>query len=66
MATAFESRPLLKWLKRIIVLPIGERLALISVLAVVADARVIFLALLAWGLVALTYTTSGRLARSYA
>lgn len=66
LAASFERRPLLKWLKRIIVLPIGERLALISVLAIVTEPRVVFLALLAWGLVALAYTAAGRLVRSFA
>lgn len=66
LATSFEARPVLKWLKRIIVLPIGERLALISVVAVVAGPRTVFVALLAWGVVALAYTTTGRLVRSFA
>lgn len=66
LAARFEQRPVLKWLKRIVVLPIGERLALISVVAVLAGPRAVFLALLAWGLVALAYTTAGRLVRSLA
>lgn len=66
LATSFEARPVLKWLKRIVVLPIGERLALISVVAVVAGPRTVFVALLAWGMVALAYTTTGRLVRSFA
>jgi hypothetical protein len=54
----------LRWLKRIVVLPIGERFALISVVAILGSARHVFLALLGWGSVALAYTTTGRLARS--
>ncbi|MEW9527094.1 CDP-alcohol phosphatidyltransferase family protein [Microbispora sp. NPDC049125] len=54
------------WLKKIVVLPIGERMALIAVTAAVSDARVTFLALLGWGGVALAYTTAGRMARSFA
>jgi hypothetical protein len=54
----------LRWLKRIVVLPIGERFALISVVAILGSARHVFLALLGWGSVALAYTATGRLARS--
>ncbi|MEZ0074937.1 phosphatidylglycerophosphate synthase [Planotetraspora sp. GP83] len=54
------------WMKKIIVLPIGERMALIAVTAAVADARVTFLALLGWGGGALLYTVAGRIARSLA
>jgi hypothetical protein len=54
----------LRWAKRIVVLPIGERFALISIVAAVAHARQVFVALLGWGLIALAYTTTGRLARS--
>ncbi len=54
------------WAKKMIVLPIGERMALISVTAALFDARVTFLALLGWGTVALAYTAAGRMARSFA
>lgn len=54
------------WAKKTIVLPIGERMALISVTAALFDARVTFLALLGWGGVALVYTAAGRMARSFA
>lgn len=54
------------WLKKTIVLPIGERTALICVTAALFDARVTFLALLGWGGVALAYTAAGRMARSFA
>ncbi|WP_274386400.1 CDP-alcohol phosphatidyltransferase family protein [Streptosporangium soli] len=53
-----------RWLKKIIVLPIGERMALIAVTAGLFDARVTFLALLGWGGVAALYTLIGRIARS--
>jgi phosphatidylglycerophosphate synthase len=59
----FGRRPWVTWAKRIIVLPIGERLALISVTAAVWDARVTFAALLAWGTVAAAYTTTVRVLR---
>lgn len=52
------------WLRKIIVLPIGERVALIAVTAALFDARVTFLALLGWGTVALAYMSAGRIARS--
>jgi phosphatidylglycerophosphate synthase len=60
------DRGVVYWIKKIIVLPIGERMALIAVTAALFDARVTFLALLGWGLVALAYTFAGRLARSFA
>ncbi|MBG0813375.1 CDP-alcohol phosphatidyltransferase family protein [Planomonospora sp. ID82291] len=53
-------------LKRMIVLPIGERMALIAVTAAVFDARVTFLALLAWGGPATLYMLGGRMGRSMA
>lgn len=59
-----ERTTILRWAKRVIVLPIGERFALISVTAALFDARVTFLALLAWGVVAASYTVTGRVMRS--
>lgn len=52
------------WAKRIIVLPIGERWALISVTAALAGPRFAFLALLGWGAGAALYTVTGRVLRS--
>ncbi|MDF5751197.1 CDP-alcohol phosphatidyltransferase family protein [Spongiactinospora sp. TRM90649] len=52
------------WLRKIVVLPIGERMALIAVTAAFFDARVTFLALLTWGGLATLYTLTGRVARS--
>lgn len=54
------------WLKKVFVLPIGERMALIAITAALFNARVTFLALLAWGGLALVYTVTGRIARSLA
>lgn len=62
----FERRPWLKWGKRILILPIGERFALISITAALWGARTAFLALLVWGTVAAAYTTMGRVLRSIA
>ena len=61
-----EAVPALKWLKRIVVLPIGERFALISVLAITSGPRTVFLVLLTWGALATSYTVGGRVVRSIA
>ncbi len=53
-----------QWVRKVFVLPIGERFLLISLTAALFDARVTFLALLIWGGTALAYTTAGRLRRS--
>ncbi|GGK65331.1 hypothetical protein Sme01_24460 [Sphaerisporangium melleum] len=53
-----------RWLKKIVVLPIGERMLLIAVTAALFNGRVTFLALLAWGGLAALYTLTGRFARS--
>jgi hypothetical protein len=47
-----------------IVLPIGERMALIAITAAFFNAKVTFTALLAWGGLALLYQLVGRIARS--
>ncbi len=56
----------LRWFKKIIVLPIGERFALIALTAAIAGPRVTFYALLGWGALALAYTVTGRVLRSVA
>jgi len=61
-----ETIGVVRWGKRIVVLPIGERFALISVVVAVASPRAVFLWLLGWGILAAAYTTLGRLARSVA
>ncbi|HSJ43437.1 MAG TPA: DUF5941 domain-containing protein [Euzebyales bacterium] len=60
------ERSWLRWIKRIIVLPIGERFALISITAAVAGPRTTFVALLGWGGVAAVYMVTGRILRSLA
>jgi phosphatidylglycerophosphate synthase len=60
------ERSWLRWVKRIIVLPIGERFALISITAAVAGPRTTFAALLGWGGVAAVYMGTGRVLRSLA
>jgi phosphatidylglycerophosphate synthase len=65
-SVAFERQPWRKWAKRIIVLPIGERFALISLTAAIWGPRSTFTWLLVWGAVAATYTATGRVLRSFA
>jgi phosphatidylglycerophosphate synthase len=64
LSARLEGHTAARWLKKIIVLPIGERMMLIAVTAACFNARVTFLALLAWGVVAALYTLTGRIARS--
>ncbi|MFI5934948.1 DUF5941 domain-containing protein [Actinoplanes sp. NPDC051494] len=52
------------WLKRIVVFPIGERWALIAVLAALFDGRVALAAVVIWGLLAAAYTLGLRSLRS--
>ncbi|MGW3171278.1 DUF5941 domain-containing protein [Streptomyces sp. NPDC001153] len=52
------------WLRRMIVLPIGERWALIAVLTAATTPRITFYALLVGCACAATYTTAGRVLRS--
>ncbi len=64
LSARLDRNTALRWLKKVIVLPIGERMVLIAVTAGLFNARVTFLALLAWGGVAALYTLTGRTARS--
>ncbi|MGW1672282.1 DUF5941 domain-containing protein [Streptomyces sp. NPDC002324] len=52
------------WIRRMIVLPIGERWAMIAVLTAVTTPRITFYALLVGCAFAATYTTAGRVLRS--
>ncbi|MFE7133580.1 DUF5941 domain-containing protein [Streptomyces sp. NPDC057638] len=52
------------WIRRMIVLPIGERWAMIAVLTAVTTPRIVFYALLIGCSFAAAYTTAGRLLRS--
>jgi hypothetical protein len=54
------------WAKRMLVLPIGERFALIALTAAFFTPRVTFVALLAWGLLAASYAVLGRILRTLA
>jgi len=55
-----------RWAKRVVVLPIGERFALISLTAALFSPRVTFIALLAWGGFATFYSLTARLVRTAA
>jgi phosphatidylglycerophosphate synthase len=61
-----ERIPGLRKAKKIVILPIGERFALISLTAAFFNARVTFIALLVWGSLAAAYTLTGRVLRSAA
>ncbi|MFD7611551.1 DUF5941 domain-containing protein [Streptomyces sp. NPDC059828] len=52
------------WVRRMIVLPIGERWAMIAVLTAVTTPRIVFYALLVGCSFAALYTTAGRVLRS--
>ncbi|MGW7199264.1 DUF5941 domain-containing protein [Streptomyces chryseus] len=52
------------WVRRMIVLPIGERWAMIAVLTAVTTPRIVFYALLVGCSLAALYTTAGRVLRS--
>ncbi|HEU5356458.1 MAG TPA: DUF5941 domain-containing protein [Actinocrinis sp.] len=60
------SKTLSYWARKIIVLPIGERWALIALLTALTKPRTTFTVLLIWGLIAAAYTTAGRVQRSRA
>jgi hypothetical protein len=66
LSSRTEKIPGLHWAKKIVILPIGERFALISLTAAIWNARVTFLALLVWGSLAGAYTLTGRVLRSLA
>lgn len=66
VSAALERVPGARWAKKIVILPIGERFALIALTAALFDARVTFLSLLVWGGLAAAYTLSGRILRSLA
>ncbi|MDR7279608.1 CDP-alcohol phosphatidyltransferase family protein [Catenuloplanes atrovinosus] len=61
-----DGRSPVYWLKRVVVFPIGERWALIGVLAACAGGRAALLAVLGWGGAALLYTLALRGLRSRA
>jgi phosphatidylglycerophosphate synthase len=56
----------IKWIKRIVAFPIGERFAAISITAALWDAHTSFVVLLVWGTFAMIYGSAGRVLRSVA
>lgn len=66
LSARLDKRSATRWARKVVVLPIGERFALICLTAALFDARTTFTALLAWGGVAAAYTTAGRVLRSLA
>ncbi|MFJ6014748.1 DUF5941 domain-containing protein [Streptomyces sp. NPDC092952] len=64
LSTKLDSVGWTVWLRRMIVLPIGERWAMIAVLTAVTTPRIVFYALLIGCGFAACYTTAGRLLRS--
>lgn len=66
VSQALERREWLRYGKKILVLPIGERFALISATAALSSPRTTFRALLAWGTVAAGYSLTGKALRSVA
>lgn len=65
-AAEAPSRSLGYWARKVVVLPIGERWALIALLTAFTEPRIVFSVLLIWGLLAAAYTTAGRVRRSLA
>jgi phosphatidylglycerophosphate synthase len=64
LSRSAERSPALRWAKRIFVLPIGERFAIISLTAAFFSPRVTFTVLLTWGGLAAAYSLTGKVLRS--
>ncbi len=59
-----DRAPGVRWIKKMIAFPIGERFAVISITAALFTPRVTFITVLAWGAVGTVYTLAGRVLRS--
>jgi Family of unknown function (DUF5941)/CDP-alcohol phosphatidyltransferase len=59
-----DRAPGVRWIKKMIAFPIGERFAVISITAALFTPRVTFIVLLAWAGLAALYTQTGRVLRS--
>jgi len=59
-----DRGPGVRWIKKMIAFPIGERFAAISLTAALWTPRTTFIVLLAWGGLAAVYTQTGRVLRS--
>jgi len=64
MSTRMNSRNAIRWAKRAIHMPIGERWLVISVFAIIGGAAWALGVLLVLGIIALAYVTAGRILRS--
>lgn len=64
ISAALNRRSNIRWAKKVLHMPIGERWLVVSVGAVVLGAQGTFWLLLALGLIALSYTVLGRILRS--
>jgi hypothetical protein len=64
LSRAVERWRATRWLKKILVFPIGERFAVISLTAALTTPRTTFVVVLAWGTFALLYSLAGRSLRS--
>lgn len=64
LSDKLDSKGWTVWVRRMIVLPIGERWAMIAVLTALTTPRIVFYALLIGCAFAACYTTAGRLLRS--
>jgi hypothetical protein len=63
---AGDRQPQVRWVKKIIAFPIGERFAAISISAALFSAHTTFVVLIAWGGFAMLYVLLGRTLRSLA
>jgi hypothetical protein len=59
-----DRLPAMRWIKRMISFPIGERFALISLTAALFTPRATFVAVLVWGGIGFAYTQTGRILRA--
>jgi hypothetical protein len=61
---ALHRRRAVRWIKKIVAFPIGERFAVISIMAALTDAKTTFIVLLSWGGASAVYKMAGRILRS--
>ena len=59
-----DRLPALRWIKKMVAFPIGERFAAISITAAFFSAHTVFVVLLVWGGFAAAYVLAGRTLRS--
>ncbi len=62
--SALDRVRAVRWVKRMITFPIGERFAVISITAALFTPRVTFIALLVWGAIGVAYAQAGRVLRA--